>query len=364
MGNEAWNDPFFAAAGAVPGAGRPAPIRLVAVDLDGVVWLGGAILPDAVPALNEVVRRDFDLRYVTNNATAHRDTVSERLAAAGLPAGADRVLTSGYVAARWLRERLPEGAPVLVIGEPGLMRELTEAGLQPVHAGEEVGVAPGAGAALGAALGAAATGPVAASPAVPAPGGAAPVPDTPPGAAAAPAPLTPPGSGATPANAPSGAPFQAVVAGMDRNFTFKMLAQAQSAILGGALFVGTNPDPTFPTPAGLLPGAGSVVTAVATASQKEPVYMGKPGLGLAEILAKLTGVPAGQTLFIGDRLSTDIGMGIRAGMVTALVLTGITSPTDLERVQAAGGPNLPDYVLRTLADLPPLLDRLGPSPPA
>ena len=320
-------------AGSAQGFGAPGgasgPIRLVAVDLDGVVWLGGAVLPDAVPALNAVVRRGLDLRYVTNNSTAHREEVSERLAAAGLPAGAGRVLTSGYVTAQWLRRRLPAGALVLVVGEAGLMRELAEAGLVPVRAGEP-GAPPTAAAQT-------------------APGAPAPPWPTAPGTSESPGPAALPPI-----------PYEAVVVGMDRNFTFRALAQAQAAILAGALFVGTNPDATFPTPTGLLPGAGSVVAAVATASQREPVYMGKPGLGLAEILAGVTGVPAAQTLFIGDRMSTDIGMGIRAGMVTALVLTGVTSPGELATVQAAGGPNLPDYVLTTLADLPPLLDSLGP----
>ena len=297
------------------------PIRLVAVDLDGVVWLGGVVLPDAAAALSAVVRRGLDLRYVTNNSTAHRDDVSERLAAAGLPAGAGRVLTSGFVTGQWLRQRLPAGALVLVVGEAGLMRELTEAGLAPMRAGE-----PGAPPA------AAQTAPAQAAP----------------GDLALLLPVAPPAT-----------PFQAVVVGMDRNFSYRALAQAQAAILAGALFVGTNPDPTFPTPQGLLPGAGSVVAAVATATQREPVYMGKPGLSMAEILAKVTGIPAGQTLFIGDRMSTDIGMGIRAGMATALVLTGITSAAELAKIQAAGGPNLPDHVLNTLADLPPLLDSLG-----
>ncbi len=174
-------------------------------------------------------------------------------------------------------------------------------------------------------------------------------------------PAAPAAEGAPAPEAPAEAAprFAAVVVGMDRDFTFEMLIQAQAAILAGALFVGTNPDATFPTPAGLLPGAGAVIAAVATAAQKQPVYMGKPGLGLAEILASVTGVPAGQTLFIGDRMSTDIGMGIRAGMVTALVLTGVTSPEEFERIHAIGGPDMPDHVLRTLADLPPLLDKLG-----
>jgi phosphoglycolate/pyridoxal phosphate phosphatase family enzyme len=282
-----------------PGTG---PIRLVAVDLDGVVWLGGTIIPNAVEALTTVVERGFDLRYVTNNSTAHRDAVSDRLAAAGLPSGADRVFTSGYVTGRWLRQRLPEAAAVLVVGEAGLMRELSEAGLAPVHA-----TAPNAT------------------------GGSAPDPIT---------------------------RFQAVVVGMDRGFNYSALAQAQAAVLAGALFVGTNPDATFPTPRGLLPGAGSVVAAVAAAAQKEPVFMGKPGLGLSEVLAAVTGVPAAETLFIGDRLSTDIGMGRRAGMITALVLTGVTSSADLEHARAGGSADLPDHVLVTLAGLPALLEAL------
>jgi phosphoglycolate/pyridoxal phosphate phosphatase family enzyme len=305
------DDPFFAAANAVPDLSGGGKVRLVAADLDGVVWLGGTILPDAPAALHDVVRRGLELRYVTNNSTAHREVVAQRLAAGGLPAGADWVLTSAFVTGQWLRRRLPAGAPVLVVGEAGLMRELTEAGLAPVHAGENL--------------------PVAAQPA----------------------------AGGAQEAAAALAPYQAVVVGMDRSFTFKALAEAQAAIRSGAVFVGTNPDPTFPTATGLLPGAGSVVAAVATAAQKEPVFMGKPGLGLAETLAAVTGVPAGQTLFIGDRLSTDIGMGIRAGMVTALVLTGVTSPAEFERLRATGGPDMPDHVLRTLADLPSLLDTLG-----
>ena len=310
------------------GAGGGRGVRLVAVDLDGVVWLGGTILPDAVEALATVVERGFDLRYVTNNSTAHREAVSERLAAAGLPAGADRVFTSGYVTAHWLRQRLPQGAPVLVVGEAGLLRELAEAGLSPVRAGGQPE-----------------------SDKLEAPR---------PAAARAEAGLSPvrvaaPPVATTPAAAAS---YQAVVVGMDRGFTFAALAQAQAAILAGALFVGTNPDPTFPTPEGLLPGAGAVIAAVATAAQREPVFMGKPGLGLAEVLATVTGVPPAETLFVGDRMSTDIGMGRRAGMITALVLTGVTSPADLERARGEGSADLPDHVLFTLADLPPLLEAL------
>jgi phosphoglycolate/pyridoxal phosphate phosphatase family enzyme len=303
--------------------GSGARIRLVAMDLDGVVYRGGSVLPGACEALEDVIARGLDLRYVSNNSTAHREAVSERLAGMGMPAGADRVLTSGFVAARWLQARLPQGSPVMVMGEQGLLRELREAGLEAFHVSD------------GALAGPTASTSSAASP-----------------------------SSATPTDSAAASGLRqevpaAVVVGMDRSLSFKSLARAQAAIRNGALFVATNPDPTFPTPDGLLPGAGSLVAAVATAAEQEPVMMGKPGLALAEILASTTGIPPAETLFVGDRLSTDIDMGYKAGMVTALVLTGVTRESDLEHAREEGAEVLPDHVLVDLRELPDLLDSLG-----
>jgi glycerol-1-phosphatase len=312
-------------------AGTPiarARVRLVALDLDGVIYRGGMLLPGVRDALDEVVRRGLDLRYVSNNSTAHRETVSERLAGMGLPAGADRVFTSGYVAGRWLRTRLPAGTPVMVMGEEGLLRELREAGLAAYHVGEESRNGPKQEA-----------------------GGVSHSAEYEPTASAA---VPAPTADALTADAPA-----AVVVGMDRSLSFHTLAEAQAAIRGGALFVATNPDPTFPTPDGLVPGAGALVAAVAAASETEPVLMGKPGQALAEILAEVTGVPPQETLFVGDRLSTDIAMGHKAGMVTVLVLTGVTCEADLERARTEEGSALPDHVLADLRELPALLDSLS-----
>ena len=112
--------------GAVSAGGRV--IRAVALDLDGVVWRGSQVLPGVGEALEDALRRGLDLRYVSNNSTAHRETVSERLAGMGLPAGAERVLTSAFVTGRWLRDRLPLGSLVMVVGESGLVHELERFG--------------------------------------------------------------------------------------------------------------------------------------------------------------------------------------------------------------------------------------------
>ncbi|MGH9093208.1 MAG: HAD-IIA family hydrolase [Acidimicrobiales bacterium] len=84
-------------------------------------------------------------------------------------------------------------------------------------------------------------------------------------------------------------PADAVVVGWTRRFDFDRLAAAASAVRGGARLVGTNEDPTFPTPGGLLPGGGSLLAAVATASGAAPDVAGKPHAPLAELIGRRAG---------------------------------------------------------------------------
>jgi ribonucleotide monophosphatase NagD (HAD superfamily) len=146
---------------------------------------------------------------------------------------------------------------------------------------------------------------------------------------------------------------------MDRGFTYAALDCAQAAVRAGALFVATNPDATYPLPERLAPGAGSLVVAVATAAGTKPVIMGKPGLALADALVQLAGVSSDATLFVGDRLDTDVEMAKGAGMVAVLVLTGATTRGELRRYEEEGTTPRPDHVLDGLGQLPALLDRLG-----
>ncbi len=115
----------------------------------------------------------------------------------------------------------------------------------------------------------------------------------------------------------------AVVAGIDRNFSYAKAYTATRLIRAGALFVGTNPDVTFPMPDGPSPGAGSILAMLAAASGREPVVMGKPAAAMYDDAMVALGVSAEHTLMIGDRLDTDIAGAVKAGLHTALVLTGI-----------------------------------------
>ncbi len=71
-------------------------------------------------------------------------------------------------------------------------------------------------------------------------------------------------------------PIDYVVVGMDRQFTYRKLSEAQQAIRGGAQFIATNQDATYPVEGDVIPGGGSIVAAVATAAETEPVLIGKP----------------------------------------------------------------------------------------
>ncbi|MCS7011346.1 MAG: HAD-IIA family hydrolase [Anaerolineales bacterium] len=118
---------------------------------------------------------------------------------------------------------------------------------------------------------------------------------------------------------------QAVVFGIDRQITFQKMAEAALLVRRGLPFYATNPDKTFPTPRGEIPGAGAWVSVLVTASGVEPIFAGKPAPTLLEIACQRLGTPPGQTLVVGDRVETDIAAGQAAGMPCALVLSGVST---------------------------------------
>jgi HAD superfamily hydrolase (TIGR01450 family) len=118
-------------------------------------------------------------------------------------------------------------------------------------------------------------------------------------------------------------PADAVVVGLTRTFTYDDVARAAAAVRGGARFIGTNEDPTFPTPGGLIPGAGAILAAVSTAAEATPEVAGKPHRPTAEAIAAR--VPHGQLrAMVGDRPSTDGALAAQLGIPFALVLSGVT----------------------------------------
>lgn len=120
-----------------------------------------------------------------------------------------------------------------------------------------------------------------------------------------------------------------VVAGLDRDITYEKLRRATGLIRDGARFIGTNGDLTFPTPEGLAPGAGSVLAALEAASGQTPDVIGKPAATMFEMALARLQVAPDHAVMVGDRLDTDILGAQRAGMATALVMSGVTTAAQL-----------------------------------
>jgi HAD superfamily hydrolase (TIGR01450 family) len=118
------------------------------------------------------------------------------------------------------------------------------------------------------------------------------------------------------------ADFDVVVVGLDLDFDYRRLSQAQAALFGGARLIGTNGDATYPTPEGEIPGGGSILAAVAKAGGRDPVIAGKPHAPAATLVRELLGH---VDLVVGDRPSTDGAFARVLEAPFGLVHTGISS---------------------------------------
>jgi HAD superfamily hydrolase (TIGR01450 family) len=234
------------------------------LDLDGVVWLGGEAIPGAGEAVGLLRSAGGRVLFASNNSSPSVVDLVARLARAGIDAAPDDLVTSGMAAASMLEP----GARALVVGDAGVVEALAARGVRAeraADAGTEVGASGDA------------------------------------------------------------QRFQAVVVGYTRAFDYGVLARAADAVRAGARLIGTNEDATLPTPDGPLPGAGSILAAVSTASGVEPTVAGKPHQPLATLIAERVGPVAAV---VGDRPSTDGALARRLGVPFALVLTGVTARAD------------------------------------
>ena len=130
--------------------------------------------------------------------------------------------------------------------------------------------------------------------------------------------------------------IDAVVVGWHRDFDFGRLTEAFHAVQAGARLIGTNDDPTYPTADGELPGGGSIVAAVSYATGVAATFAGKPFQPAAQLVFARLGLGADPSpdaraslMMVGDRPSTDGRMGTTFGGRFGLVLSGVTTESDL-----------------------------------
>jgi 4-nitrophenyl phosphatase len=144
-----------------------------------------------------------------------------------------------------------------------------------------------------------------------------------------------------------------VVVGYDPSFDYESMRAAATAVREGARLIATNDDATYPTPDGPVPGAGSILASIVTASGATPEIAGKPHEPMAALVRDRLGSVG---LVAGDRADTDGALAAALGYRFGLVLTGVTTPSDLP-VEPA-----PDLVEEDLAHLVARELGLGPPP--
>ncbi|HEX5450918.1 MAG TPA: HAD-IIA family hydrolase [Candidatus Limnocylindrales bacterium] len=273
---------------------------LLIADLDGVVYRGPEPVPGVAAVLAERVADGDDVVYATNNSRFYRTEYFERLERMGAPRP-ERLVTSARATALAVagdRERWCPNGRAMVFGGAGLVHELRDVGLRP---------------------------------------------------------LTPTAAGLR-------ADPSALIVGIDFALSYRRLSAAAEAVRRGATFIATNRDHVFPTPHGLDAGAGTMVTAVAAATEREPdLVVGKPQPGLLIAAAQLAGSPVQDAIVIGDSLRTDIAAANRAGARSVLLLTGVSSAQD---AAVAPPDRQPTAIARDAAELRAVLERLTGDRPA
>ena len=279
-------------------------------DMDGVLYRGSVLMPYARETVDRLRAAGWQVFFATNNSTATRDDYVKRLASLGLGGDIDHVVTSAYATAHYLERLDPRPKDVFVVGADGLRTEIRAVGIN-VRAANEL---PGK--------------------------------DPPPDAAADGVSAGAMRRYLTSLTLPP--PADTVVVGLDLHLTYAKLAEAQRCILAGARFICSNRDRAYPVEGRLLPGAGTIVSAIEVATGQRAVCVGKPEPFLfEEALRRASGADA-RTIVVGDSTDYDMVAAHRVGATGVLILTGLDEESALE---SAKGEAAPDHVIRSLREL-------------
>ncbi len=138
-----------------------------------------------------------------------------------------------------------------------------------------------------------------------------------------------------------------VVLGETQDYSFDRITRAIRLIAAGARFIATNPDVSGPSEEGLVPATGAVAALIERAIGAAPYYIGKPNPLMIRTALRRLGEHSDHAIMVGDRMDTDILIGLESGLETVLVLTGVTS-----REMVARFPYQPTRIVESVADLP------------
>ena len=260
----------------------PPVIKNLIIDMDGVLWRGETAMPGLVQFFETLRAKKMKFVMATNNATKTAVMYRDKLAYFGIVIDPSRILTVAEATAGYLGERYPPGTAVYVLGAKGLFDAHLEQGFRIV----------------------------------------------------------------SPEQVRNGATADVVVGGLHFDFTYESLAMGALLVKRGAQFVATNMDSTYPTELGPLPGGGAILSVIITATGVQPIAIGKPGPILFQEALRRLGSTEENTAMVGDRLNTDIAGGNAAGLYTILVLSGVSTRSDIST-----GAIKPDAICQDIKEL-------------
>ncbi len=263
------------------------PITNLILDMDGVLWRGETPMPGLVDFFATLRRLGIGFVLATNNATKTAAMYTAKLARFGVDVPPEQILTSAEATASHMAEQYPAGTDIYVVGDKGLHEAMIARGFRPI----------------------------------------------------------------TPQDVRAGKTAAFVVVGFTPHATYDDLAMGSLLVHRGVRFIGTNPDPSYPSELGPLPGAGALIAVIQTATGIEPTLIGKPGPIVFREAVKRLGGDASGVAMVGDRLSTDIYGAKAAGLRAILVLTGISTRDDV-----ALSAIKPDYVCADITALAHFLE--------
>ncbi|NBC30217.1 MAG: HAD-IIA family hydrolase [Spirochaetes bacterium] len=137
-----------------------------------------------------------------------------------------------------------------------------------------------------------------------------------------------------------------VVVGETEDYTYEKVERAVNLVARGAKLIGTNPDISRPTEAGIAPGCAALIAPIELATGRQAYFVGKPNpLMIRQALHQL-GCRSEEALIIGDRMDTDIVAGVETEIETILVLSGVTGREELARFAYQ-----PDFVLTNVGEI-------------
>lgn len=121
---------------------------------------------------------------------------------------------------------------------------------------------------------------------------------------------------------------EAVFIGLNVQATYEQYCTAFYHLQKGAILVGTNEDRRLPHGDHFRIGNGAIVHMMEYCSEQQALMIGKPNAPIMEEALAYAGVHKEDCLMIGDNLETDVAFGIRQGMDTIFVTTGVHKEED------------------------------------